>query len=37
MALTASTMLPLGTQAPDFHLPEVVSENIISLATFADK
>lgn len=37
MALTASTMLPLGTQAPDFHLPEVVSGNIISLATFADK
>ncbi|BAZ31522.1 alkyl hydroperoxide reductase/ thiol specific antioxidant/ Mal allergen [Cylindrospermum sp. NIES-4074] len=37
MALTASTMLPLGTKAPDFHLPEVVSGNIISLATFADK
>ncbi|GAX37743.1 thioredoxin family protein [Nodularia sp. NIES-3585] len=37
MALTASTMLPLGTQAPDFHLPEVVSGKIISLATFADQ
>lgn len=37
MALTTSTMLPLGTQAPDFHLPEVVSEKTISLSTFADK
>jgi peroxiredoxin len=37
MVLTASTMLPLGTQAPDFHLPEVVSGETISLATFADK
>lgn len=37
MVLTASTMLPLGTQAPDFHLPDVVSGKAISLATFADK
>ncbi len=37
MVLTASTMLPLGTKAPDFHLPEVVSGETISLATFADK
>ncbi|WP_066380123.1 MULTISPECIES: thioredoxin family protein [unclassified Anabaena] len=37
MALTASTMLALGTQAPDFHLPEVVSGKTISLATFADQ
>ncbi|MBD2205371.1 thioredoxin family protein [Calothrix sp. FACHB-1219] len=37
MALTASTMLPLGTIAPDFHLPEVVSGEVISLANFADK
>lgn len=37
MVLTASTMLPLGTQAPDFHLPEVVSGKTISLDTFADK
>jgi thiol-disulfide isomerase/thioredoxin len=37
MALTASTMLPLGTQAPDFHLPDVVSGKSISLATFAEK
>lgn len=37
MALTASTMLPIGTIAPDFHLPEVVSGEIISLANFVDK
>ncbi|HEY9695064.1 MAG TPA: thioredoxin family protein [Oculatellaceae cyanobacterium] len=37
MVLTASTMLPLGTQAPEFQLPDVVSGEIISLATFADK
>ncbi|BAY64952.1 alkyl hydroperoxide reductase/ thiol specific antioxidant/ Mal allergen [Calothrix brevissima NIES-22] len=37
MALTASTMLPIGTIAPDFHLPEVVSGEVISLANFADK
>ncbi|MBD2165668.1 thioredoxin family protein [Calothrix membranacea FACHB-236] len=37
MALTASTMLPLGTVAPDFQLPDVVSQEIISLASFADK
>ncbi|MDZ8051158.1 MAG: thioredoxin family protein [Aulosira sp. ZfuVER01] len=37
MTLTASTMLPLGTIAPDFHLPEVVSGEVISLANFADK
>ncbi|MBW4615601.1 MAG: thioredoxin family protein [Desmonostoc vinosum HA7617-LM4] len=37
MALTTSTMLPLGTKAPNFHLPEVVSGKTISLSTFADK
>ncbi len=37
MALTASTMLSLGTQAPDFHLADVVSGEIISLSSFADK
>jgi peroxiredoxin len=37
MALTASTMLPLGTLAPDFQLPDVVSGNAISLSTFAGK
>ncbi|NJR15409.1 MAG: thioredoxin family protein [Calothrix sp. CSU_2_0] len=37
MALTASTMLSLGTQALDFNLPNVVTGQNISLATFADK
>jgi peroxiredoxin len=37
MARTASTMLALGTQAPEFHLPDVVSGQTVSLATFADK
>ncbi|MEH2457103.1 thioredoxin family protein [Nostoc sp.] len=37
MALTASTMLPLGTKAPDFDLPEVVSGKATSLSIFADK
>ena len=30
-------MLPLSTQAPDFHLPDVVSGKTISLSTFAGK
>jgi peroxiredoxin len=34
---TASTMLALGTSAPDFQLPDVVSGETISLATFAGK
>lgn len=37
MALTASTMLSLGTKAPHFQLPDVVSGNAISLSTFAGK
>lgn len=37
MALTASTMLPLGTKAPNFQLPDVVSGETISLSTFAGK
>ncbi|MEC4814210.1 MAG: thioredoxin family protein [Scytonema sp. PMC 1069.18] len=37
MVLTASTMLPLGTQAPDISLPDVVSGETISLSTFAGK
>lgn len=37
MALTASTMLPIGTKAPDFQLPDVVSGETISLTTFAGK
>ncbi|MGK7880802.1 MAG: thioredoxin family protein [Crocosphaera sp.] len=37
MVKTLSTMLPLGTKAPDFSLEDVVSGNKISLHTFADK
>jgi peroxiredoxin len=34
MSLTPSTMLPLGTKAPDFSLPEVVTGKTLSLADF---
>lgn len=34
MVKTTSTMLALGTAAPEFQLPDVVSEETISLATF---
>jgi peroxiredoxin len=37
MSLTFSTMLDLGTAAPDFSLPDVVSGRTISLATFNDQ
>lgn len=37
MVKTASTMLPLGTQAPNFELPDVVSEQTVSLSSFAGK
>jgi peroxiredoxin len=37
MARTASTMLPLGTKAPEFQLPDVVSGETISLDRFAGK
>ena len=37
MVLTASTMLELGTLAPDFQLPDVVSGETISLSNFAGK
>lgn len=37
MAMTSSTMLPLGTKAPDFSLPDVVSGKTISLPTFTGK
>src|ERR671933_1977028 len=37
MALTPSTMLPLGTKAPNFQLLDVVSGKTISLDTFAGK
>lgn len=37
MVKTASTMLELGTPAPDFQLPDVVSGQTVSLADFKDK
>ncbi len=37
MALTPSTMRALGTPAPDFSLPDVVSGRTVSLAGFAKK
>jgi peroxiredoxin len=37
MAATPSTMLDLGTKAPDFKLRDVVSGHSISLSTFEDK
>ena len=37
MVLTPSTMLALGSSAPDFHLPDVVSGDAVTLGSFADK
>lgn len=37
MSRTESTMLPLGTPAPDFQLPDVTSGKTISLDQFKDK
>ena len=37
MALTESTMLALGTTAPDFQLPDVVTGKTIALTSFAGK
>ncbi len=37
MALTPSTMLALGTTAPDFALPDVVSGKTVSLSNFSGK
>jgi peroxiredoxin len=37
MSATSSTMLPLGTAAPDFALPEVATGATVSLADFAGK
>jgi peroxiredoxin len=37
MVKTASTMLPLGAQAPDFRLPDVTSGKTISLSSFENK
>ncbi len=36
MARTPSTMAPLGTEAPDFSLPDVVSGGTVSLDDFED-
>lgn len=36
MARTESTMLPLGSTAPDFELPDVVTEELVSLGKFAN-
>ena len=37
MVKTASTMMPLGAEAPDFNLPDVVSGEDASLEDFADE
>jgi peroxiredoxin len=37
MVMTASTMLELGTSAPDFELADVTTGNTFSLSSFADK
>ncbi|HVC97171.1 MAG TPA: thioredoxin family protein [Pirellulales bacterium] len=37
MARTPSTMLPLGTAAPDFQLRDAVSQKQVALADFAGK
>ncbi len=37
MVLTPSTMLDLGSVAPDFSLPDVISGETVSKADFADK
>lgn len=37
MARVASTMLPLGTAAPDFQLPDVKTGETVSLASFANQ
>jgi len=37
MVLTPSVMLPLGTKAPDFVLPDVVTGRSVSLATFGER
>jgi len=34
---TASAMLPLGSEAPDFSLPDVTTDKRMSLQDFADK
>ncbi|MBX7258721.1 MAG: thioredoxin family protein [Candidatus Hydrogenedentes bacterium] len=36
MSLTPSTMIPLGTPAPDFSLPDTVSGGVVSLKDFKE-
>jgi peroxiredoxin len=36
MAVTPSTMLPLGTKAPDFRLPDAATGKMVSLSDFKD-
>lgn len=36
MALTLSNMLPLGTHAPEFTLPDVTADQELTLSTFAN-
>ncbi len=37
MVMTPSTMLALGSPAPDFQLPDVVSGDTVTLGSFVDK
>ena len=37
MSLTPSTMIPLGTHAPEFSLPDTVSGRTVSLKEFEDR
>jgi peroxiredoxin len=37
MAATASTMLPLGTLAPDFHLPDVTTNRLVAFGDVAKR
>jgi len=37
MSLTQSTMMPLGSRAPDFALPEVSTGRVVRLGDFAGK
>lgn len=37
MSLTPSTMLPLGTVAPDFNLTDVVTQDLVSLKSVSGK
>jgi peroxiredoxin len=37
MVKTASTMMPLGAEAPDFSLPNTIDDKVMSLADFKEK